>query len=71
MQVDGFNTTNRDLPNPTADDFCDTHTQLMNWRLLRLFYSPAQRKQTYLNPHEFVKPGLAGLPQPPDDRKET
>lgn len=49
-------------PTPDAETFCDTHPQLTNKHILRLFYSPERR----LHPdakHTFVEPDLAPLPQ--------
>ncbi len=49
------------LPTPTADAFCDTHPQLMNKHVLRLFYSPRQRMHPDAKTH-FVEPDLTPLP---------
>ena len=49
-------------PTPDADGFCDTHPQLMNEHVLRLFYS-LQRRMHPLAKGEFVEPDLAPLPQ--------
>jgi hypothetical protein len=50
------------LPTDNADSFCDTHPQLLNKHILRLFYSPEQR----LHPDaktKFVEPDLTALPK--------
>ena len=52
------------LPTPDSQSFCDTHSQLLQKHLLRLFYSPERR----LDPrgkHAFLEPDLAALPAPP------
>src|SRR5579863_7415328 len=49
-------------PVKTADEFCDTHQQLMNRNVLRLFYSPAHRMHP-LAKLMFVEPDLALLPR--------
>jgi hypothetical protein len=50
------------FPTPTADAFCDTHSQLMTRHVLRLFYSP-QRRMHPLAKTQFIEPDLAPLPQ--------
>ncbi len=50
------------LPTTTADEFCDTHPQLLTKHALRLFYSPGQRLHP-LAKTEFVEPDLAPLPR--------
>jgi len=50
------------LPTTMADDFCDTHPQLLSRHVLRLFYSPQQRMHP-LAKTQFVQPDLASLPQ--------
>ena len=49
-------------PTPTADSFCDTHSQLMTRDALRLFYSPQRRMDPRAKTH-FVEPDLAPLPR--------
>lgn len=52
------------MPTTDADNFCDTHPQLMTRNVLRLFYSPARR--THPNAKTmFVEPDLAPLPGRP------
>lgn len=49
-------------PAETADEFCDTHPQLMSKHVLRFFYSPERR----LHPEakrRFIEPDLAPLPR--------
>lgn len=50
------------FPVATADDFCDTHPQLMTHHALRFFYSP-QRRLHPLAKTQFVEPDLAPLPR--------
>jgi hypothetical protein len=50
------------FPTATADDFCDTHAQLMTRHALRFFYSPQQRMHP-LAKTQFVEPDLAPLPR--------
>jgi hypothetical protein len=52
------------LPTPDSESFCDTHPQLLSSRLLRLFYSPAQRRHPRAKT-TFVEPDLAMLPEMP------
>lgn len=50
------------LPVKSADEFCDTHPQLMSKHVLRFFYSPERR----LDPRaktQFVEPDLTPLPR--------
>jgi hypothetical protein len=50
------------IPAPTADAFCESHPQLLNKHILRLFYSPEQR----MHPDakiRFVEPDLTQLPR--------
>lgn len=49
-------------PTVSADDFCNTHPQLMTKHALRLFYSP-QRRIHPLARIQFVEPDLAALPR--------
>lgn len=49
------------FPSPTADSFCDTHPQLMNKHVLRLFYSPERRMHPDAKTR-FVEPDLTQLP---------
>ncbi|MBC8405960.1 MAG: hypothetical protein H8E15_12080 [Planctomycetes bacterium] len=49
------------FPTPSADEFCDTHPQLMSKHVLRFFYSAGHR----LHPDaktQFVEPDLTPLP---------
>jgi hypothetical protein len=57
------------FPTPTADDFCDTHPQLLNKHVLRLFYSPERRMHPDAK-SQFIEPDLTQLPrlQPANDR---
>lgn len=50
------------LPTPTSDSFCDSHPQLMNKHVLRLFYSPERRMHPDAK-SRFIEPDLAPLPQ--------
>jgi outer membrane protein assembly factor BamD (BamD/ComL family) len=50
------------LPTTTADNFCDTHPQLLTRHALRFFYSPQQRMHP-LAKTQFVEPDLAQLPR--------
>ena len=52
----------KDRPTPTADDFCDTHPQLMSPRVLRFFYSPRLGESPEAKIC-FVEPDLTDLPQ--------
>jgi len=49
------------MPTSTGDEFCDTHPQLMSPKILRLYYSPAQRMSRDAKT-TFVPPDLAPLP---------
>jgi hypothetical protein len=49
-------------PVNSADEFCDTHPQLMSKHVLRLFYSP-QRRMHSLAKTQFIEPDLAPLPR--------
>jgi hypothetical protein len=49
------------LPTPTSDAFCDTHPQLMQKQVLRLYYSPERRMHPEAR-HRFIEPDLAPLP---------
>ena len=51
------------FPTKTADEFCDTHPQLLSKHILRFFYSPDQRMHPDAKT-TFVEPDLAPLPQP-------
>jgi hypothetical protein len=55
-----------EFPTPTADDFCDTHPQLMNKHVLRLFYSPQRRMHPDAK-MRFIEPDLTRLPTVPID----
>ena len=50
------------FPTETADEFCDTHPQLLSKHILRFFYSPDQRMHPEAKT-TFVEPDLAPLPQ--------
>jgi hypothetical protein len=50
------------FPTSSADEFCDTHPQLMTKHVLRLFYSP-QRRMLPESKTSFVEPDLAALPR--------
>lgn len=52
----------REFPTPDADSFCDTHPQLLNSQVLRLFYSPERRTHPDAK-HKFVEPDLTPLPR--------
>lgn len=50
-------------PVKSADEFCDTHPQLMSKHVLRFFYTPAQRirpeaKTTFVEPDLTAFPGV-------------
>lgn len=49
------------IPVQTADEFCDAHAQLMTQHVLRLFYSPAIRRDPR-STFEFIEPDLTPLP---------
>ena len=51
-------------PTSSADQFCDTHPQLMTRHILRLFYSPKRRMHP-LAKTQFIEPDLAPLPSCP------
>ena len=51
-----------ELPTTSAEQFCETHPQLLTSRALRLFYSP-QRRMDPRAKTEFVEPDLAPLPR--------
>lgn len=50
------------FPTSSADAFCDTHPQLMNKHVLRLFYSPQRRMHPDAKTR-FVEPDLTRLPE--------
>ena len=50
------------FPVASADEFCDTHPQIMTSKLLRLYYSP-ERCQHPDAKTRFVEPDLAPLPK--------
>lgn len=50
------------FPVESADDFCDTHPQLMSKHVLRFFYSPEQRIHVDAK-SQFIEPDLASLPE--------
>lgn len=50
------------IPVGSADEFCDTHPQLLQKQVLRLFYSPEQRLRPDAKT-SFVEPDLAPLPE--------
>jgi hypothetical protein len=50
------------FPVKSADEFCDTHPQLMSKHVLRFFYSPERRLHP-LAKAQFVEPDLAPLPK--------
>lgn len=50
------------LRTATADEFCDTHPQLLSKHLLRLFYSPGRRSHPDAKTR-FIEPDLTALPQ--------
>ena len=50
------------FPTAMADEFCDTHPQLMTKFALRFFYSPHQRMHADAKTR-FVEPDLAPLPK--------
>ncbi len=52
------------MPVATADEFCDTHPQLMSQKILRLFYSPAQRMHPDAKT-QFIEPDMTSLPIAP------
>lgn len=49
------------LPTAHALEFCDAHPELMSKHILRLFYSPEQRRHPEAK-FRFVEPDLAPLP---------
>jgi hypothetical protein len=57
-----LNAYGQTFPTPAADDFCDTHPQLMTRHALRLFYSP-ERRMHPLAKTQFVEPDLSPLPR--------
>lgn len=50
------------VPTASADEFCDTHPQLMSKHVLRLFYTPERRILPEAKT-QFVEPDLAPLPR--------
>jgi hypothetical protein len=50
------------FPAADADSFCDSHPQLMEKHVLRLFYSPERRMHPDAR-SRFVEPDLAPLPK--------
>jgi hypothetical protein len=52
----------RTHPVRTADEFCDTHPQLMSKHVLRFFYSPQGRMHPDAKT-KFIEPDLAPLPK--------
>jgi hypothetical protein len=54
------------FPVHTADEFCDTHPQLMSKHVLRFFYSPHRRMHPDAKTR-FIEPDLAPLPKILDD----
>ena len=50
------------FPVRTADEFCDTHPQLMSKHILRFFYSPIRRMHSDAKT-KFIEPDLAPLPK--------
>jgi hypothetical protein len=50
------------FPTATADEFCETHPQLMSRHILRLFYSPQRRMHADAK-QMFIEPDLAQLPR--------
>lgn len=56
------------FPTPNADTFCDTHPQLLNKHILRLFYSPERRGHPDAK-FQFLEPDLAALPKPTDQAR--
>lgn len=53
-------------PPPDSEAFCDEHPHLLSKFLLRLYYSPARRRDPR-GKREFVEPDLAPLPRVPDE----
>src|SRR5688572_6812620 len=51
-----------EMPTASTDEFCDTHPQLMNRSVLRLFYSPKQRMHPEAKTR-FIEPDLSPLPR--------
>ena len=50
------------FPVSSAEEFCDTHPQLMSKHIMRLFYSPERRMLPEAKT-TFVEPDLAPLPE--------
>src|SRR5262245_44549985 len=50
------------LPTQSAEEFCQTHLELMSRHVLRLFYSPQRRMHPEAK-HRFIEPDLAPLPR--------
>jgi len=50
------------MPAPDSQAFCDTHPQLLNKHILRLFYSPQQRMHPNAKT-SFVEPDLTAFPR--------
>ena len=53
------------FPTESADEFCDTHPQLLCKHILRFYYSPDQRMHPDAKT-TFVEPDLAPLPRARD-----
>jgi hypothetical protein len=53
-----------EMPAQDSEAFCQAHPQLLSSKLLRLFYSPAQRMDPRAK-SEFLEPDLAPLPRFP------
>lgn len=49
-------------PTPDAETFCQTHPQILNKHVLRLFYSPERRGHPDAKTR-FVEPDLTALPE--------
>jgi hypothetical protein len=58
------------MPVETADAFCDTHPQLAQPTVLRLFYSPARRQHPAAKT-SFVAPDLTALPRCPEGARPS
>jgi hypothetical protein len=52
------------MPTLDSESFCDTHPQLLNKNILRLFYSPERRMHPDAK-SKFVEPDLTALPTVP------
>jgi len=51
------------MPTPDSEAFCETHPQLLQKQVLRLFYSPQRRMHPEAKAR-FIEPDLTTFPEP-------